>query len=112
MAYDEELAARVRGVLAGESDLSERRMFGGLAFLLGGHMAVGVSGQGGLMLRVDPADTDALVQVDGVAPMEMRGRALTGWLRIAADCVATDEELASWTSRGVAFVRTLPPKSP
>ena len=110
MAYDEQLAERVRTAIAGESDLSETRMFGGLAFLLGGHMTVGVSGQGGLMVRVDPANTDSLVKSEGVTVMEMRGRAMKGWLRVTPEAVATDDALAQWVAQGVAFVRTLPPK--
>ena len=110
MAYDEQLAERVRAVIAGEPDLTETRMFGGLAFLLGGHMTVAVSGQGGLMVRVDPADTDTLVESEGITPMEMRGRAMKGWLQVMPEAVATDDALAPWVARGVAFVRTLPPK--
>jgi len=110
MAYDEDLAERLRAVLATESGLTQRRMFGGLAFLLGGHMAGAASGQGGLMLRVDPADSDALVEHDGVEQMEMHGRSMAGWLRVTDDAIATDEELARWVAHGVAFVRTLPPK--
>ncbi|WP_432477065.1 TfoX/Sxy family protein [Nocardioides sp. GXQ0305] len=110
MAYDEELAGRVRSTIGGEDGLEEKRMFGGLAFLVDGHMAVGVSGQGGLMVRVDPAAGEALVDGVGVVPMEMRGRAMTGWLRVTAEAVASDEALAEWARRGVAHARTLPPK--
>ena len=85
-------------------------MFGGLAFLVHGHMAVAASGQGGLMVRVDPADTATLVDDDTVTRMEMRGRQMDGWLRVTTDAVATDEALAAWADRGVAYVRTLPPK--
>ena len=112
MAYDEELADRLRVLLAGEPGLRESRMFGGLAFLLDGHMAVAVSGRDGLMVRVDPADTDSLVEHEGVERMEMRGRAMNGWLRVAVDAVATDDDLARWAGHGVAFVRVLPPKHP
>ena len=110
MAYDEQLAERIRAVVAGEEGLDERRMFGGLAFLVHGHMAVAASGKGGLMVRVDPADTATLVDDDTVTRMEMRGRQMDGWLRVTTDAVATDEALAAWADRGVAFVRTLPPK--
>lgn len=110
MAYDEELADRLRALLAGEPGVRESRMFGGLAFLVDGHLAVAASGQGGLMLRVDPADTDQLVDGDLVTRMEMRGRAMDGWLRVASDAVAADDALARWAAYGVAFVRTLPPK--
>lgn len=111
MAYDEDLAARLRALLASEPGLRESRMFGGLAFLLDGHLAVAASGQGGLMLRVDPADTDSLVDGHSVTRMEMRGRAMDGWLRVTGEAVATDHALARWAGHGVAFVRTLPPKS-
>ena len=110
MAYDEELADRIRTALAEEPGVSERAMFGGLGFMVGGHMAVAASGQGGLLLRVDPADTPTLVDGDLVTRMEMRGREMDGWLRVAAEAAATDEELAAWIARGVAYVRTLPPK--
>lgn len=110
MAYDEELADRIRTALAGEPGVSERRMFGGLGFMVDGHLAVAASGQGGLLLRVDPADTPTLVDGDRVTRMEMHGRQMAGWLRVAADAVATDPALAQWAARGVAYVRTLPPK--
>lgn len=110
MAYDEELADRVRAVVAGVDGLSERRMFGGLAFLVHGHMAVAASGQGGLLVRVDPADTPSLVDEAAVTRMEMSGRRMDGWLRVAAEAVDADEALETWAARGVAYVRTLPPK--
>ncbi len=110
MAYDEELAERLRAVLSTEPGLTQSKMFGGLAFLLGGHMAVAASGQGGLMLRVDPTTSADLVEHDGVERMEMHGRTMDGWLRVRPEAIATDEELAQWVAHGVAFVRTLPPK--
>jgi TfoX/Sxy family transcriptional regulator of competence genes len=110
MAYDEELAARVRDEVAGEPGLSEMRMFGGLAFLVGGHMAVAVSGQGGLMLRCDPDQTDQLLGEPGAGPMVMRGKEMTGWLRVDAAAVEDDEALATWVARGTAYARSLPPK--
>ena len=110
MAYDEELAERIRAEVAGEKNVTEMKMFGGLAFLIGGHMAVAASGQGGLMVRVDPADTESLVDGDTVTRMEMRGRRMDGWLRVTAEAVASDEALAAWAGRGLAYVRTLPPK--
>ena len=110
MAYDEELADRVREVVAGEQGLTEKRMFGGLAFLLDGHMAVAASGQGGLLLRCDPAATDELVDDRHVHRMEMRGREMDGWLRVDTDGVAGDDELRGWVRHGVDYVRTLPPK--
>lgn len=110
MAYDEDLAARIRELLADEREITERRMFGGLAFLVGGHMAVAVSGQGGLMVRVEPAQTDALVARPGVRPMEMRERPLDGWVRVDGDAVAGEPQLREWVARAVAYVRSLPPK--
>lgn len=110
MAYDEELAERVRAMVAGQVGVSEQRMFGGLAFLVDGHMAVAASGQGGLLVRVDPDAGEELVDGGDVVPMEMRGRAMTGWLRVAPGAVATDAALRTWVDRGVAYVRTLPPK--
>ena len=110
MAYDEELAERIRNLLVDEAGVVEQRMFGGLAFLVGGHMAVGVSGQGGLMVRVEPEETDALVAEPGARPFEMRGREMRGWLRVDADAVDADPELEPWVRRGVAYARSLPPK--
>jgi len=110
MAYDEDVANRIRELIATESDLTEMRMFGGLAFLIGGHMSVGVSGQGGLMVRVDPQDTDALLDEPHARPFEMRGRAMRGWLRVDDDGVQTQEQLEPWVRRGVAYARSLPPK--
>lgn len=110
MAYDEEFAERLRAVLAAEPGLTEQRMFGGLAFLLGGHMAVAAIGQGGMMLRVDPETSSALIEHDGVEPMEMHGRSMAGWLQVEPETVATDEALADWVAHGVRFVRALPPK--
>jgi len=111
MAYDEELAARIGALLADEADVTEKRMFGGLAFLVGGHMAVAVSGQGGLMARVEPDQTDALLAQPGVRPFAMRGRELQGWLRVDDAGVASDTDLAAWVRRGVAYARSLPPKA-
>jgi TfoX/Sxy family transcriptional regulator of competence genes len=110
VAYDEELADRIRRLLADESNLTEQRMFGGLAFLVGGNMAVAASGQGGILVRVDPAESDALVSTTYAHPMEMRGRAMQGWLRIAAEHVRTRDELATWVQRGTAYARSLPAK--
>ena len=109
MAYDEELADRLR-LLLDAYHLTEKKMFGGLAFLLGGHMAVAVSGQGGLMVRVDPAQTETLLEEPGAAPFEMRGRPMSGWLRVSADALDDDAVLLSWAGRGLAYARTLPPK--
>jgi TfoX/Sxy family transcriptional regulator of competence genes len=109
VAYDEALAARVRAHVTGEP-VEERKMFGGLAFLLGGHMAVAASGQGGLMVRCSPADTEALVAEPGASRMEMRGKAMDGWLRVSGDAVADDDALSLWVERGLDFARSLPPK--
>jgi TfoX/Sxy family transcriptional regulator of competence genes len=110
MAYDEDLAERIRALVADEDGLAEQRMFGGLAFLIGGNMSVGVSGQGGLMVRVAPEETDELLAEPGARPFEMRGRPMRGWLRVDTDAVGTDPELESWVRRGVAYARSLPPK--
>src|SRR4051794_506479 len=110
MAYDEDLAERIRALVAEEPDLAEQRMFGGLAFLIGGNMAVAASGQGGLMVRVDPGETDALLEQPHAKPFEMRGREMQGWLRVEPEGVQTGGELAPWVARGVAYARSLPPK--
>ena len=110
MAYDEELAARIRALVAGEPSLTEKKMFGGLAFLVGGNMAVAASGQGGLMVRVDPADSEMLVRTTAAEVMVMRGRPMAGWLRLASGAVAERDDLAGWVARGVAFARSLPAK--
>ena len=110
MAYDEELAERLRAVLARENGLTEKRMFGGLAFLLGGHMAVAASDKGGLLLRCDPAATEALIAKPGASRFVMRGKEMDGWLYVAADAVADDAKLRRWVSHGVDYVRALPPK--
>jgi TfoX/Sxy family transcriptional regulator of competence genes len=110
MAYDEELAGRLREQLAGEDGLSEKRMFGGLAFLINGNMAVSASGQGGLLLRVDPAQTDQLTRQAGAERFVMRGREMDGWLRVDTDAVKTDAKLRRWIAHGVAYARSLPAK--
>ena len=110
MAYDEELADRIRDLLAEEAGLTEMKMFGGLAFLIGGNMAVAASGQGGLLVRVDPATSDDLVASTGARPMEMRGRPMDGWLRVDADDVRTERQLTTWVRRGTTYARTLPAK--
>jgi TfoX/Sxy family transcriptional regulator of competence genes len=111
MAYDEALAARIRDELAGQPDVTEQKMFGGLAFLVGGHMAVAASGQGGLLVRVDPAQSDALVAAGPAHLMEMGGRSMTGWLRVDAEHVRTTRDLRKWTARGTTYARSLPPKT-
>ena len=110
MAYDEETANRIREVVQSEDGLSEMRMFGGLAFLINGNMAVAASGQGGLLLRCDPAETDALVAEPGAARFEMRGKEMDGWLRIDTSAVNTDKRLHRWVAVGVNYARALPPK--
>ena len=110
MAYDEELASRIRSVVRGESGLTEKRMFGGLAFLINGHMAVSASSKGGLLLRVDPAQTEALVEQPHIGRFEMRGREMDGWLRVDVEAVKTDAELRSWVSHGADYARSLPAK--
>jgi hypothetical protein len=110
MAYDEDLANRIRELIAREADVTEKRMFGGLAFLVGGHMSVTASRQGGLMVRIDPDETDALLAKPHTGPFEMRGRPLDGWLRVDAEGVKTKRQLEPWVERGVAYARSLPPK--
>src|SRR3954447_10482825 len=110
MAYDEDLADRIRELVASEQGLTEKKMFGGLAFLIGGNMSVAASGQGGLMVRVDPAETDALLAKPHAQPFERRGRKMEGWLRIDDDGVRTKRQLEPWVKRGVAYARSLPPK--
>lgn len=109
MAHDEELADRLRLLLA-DHHLAEKRMFGGLAFLLHGHMALAVSGSGGIMVRVDPAELDALLTEPGAATFEMRGRPMKGWLRVGAQALDDDGVLRTWAERGLAFAGSLPPK--
>jgi len=111
MAYDEDLANRIRELLAAEPGVVEKKMFGGLAFLIGGNMSVAASGQGGLMVRVDPDETESLIEEPHARPFEMRGREMAGWLRVDADGVETAEALEPWVSRGVAYARSLPAKA-
>jgi TfoX/Sxy family transcriptional regulator of competence genes len=106
MAYDEALAARIRELLAGERGVTEQKMFGGIAFLVNGNMAVAASGQGGILVRVDPADSDRLVETTGAEEMVMRGRSMAGWLRLDPG----KDELQEWVERGVAYAGSLPPK--
>jgi TfoX/Sxy family transcriptional regulator of competence genes len=110
MAYDEELAERIRKLIVGEPTLTEKKMFGGLAFLIGGNMAVAASGQGGILVRVDPASSAKLVATTNARPMEMRGRQMQGWLRVGSEHVRTKRELAKWVERGTAYARSLPVK--
>jgi TfoX/Sxy family transcriptional regulator of competence genes len=110
MAYDEDLANRIRELIAGEPDVTEKRMFGGLAFLVGGNMSVAASGQGGLMVRLDPEQADALLAKPHARPFEMRGRAVRGWLRVDSEGLRTKRQLEPWVKRGVAYARSLPAK--
>ena len=110
MAYDEELAERIRELVGSEADLTEQKMFGGLAFLVGGNMAVAASGQGGILVRVDPAESDALVATTKARLMEMGGRRMRGWLRVDPEDVRTKRQLARWVERGTTYARSLPAK--
>ena len=110
MAYDEELADRLRELLAGETGVTEMKMFGGLAFLVGGNMAIAASGHGGAMVRVDPADSEKLVSTTNAYPMEIRGRSMTGWLRVDSADVRTPTQLQKWVKLGVTYARSLSPK--
>ena len=110
MAYDEKLAERIRELAAGERNLTEKKMFGGLAFLIGGNMAVAASGQGGLLVRVDPDRSDSLVDSTNARPMEMRGRQMQGWLRLDTEDVRTKRQLARWVELGTSYARSLSAK--
>ncbi len=110
MAYDAELADRVRALLIFEPDVVEKKMFGGLSFLVGGHLAVGVSASGGLLMRAEPDDTDALLALPYVEPFVTRGRAMSGWVRVGMEAVADDAELRRWVESGVGYARSMPPK--
>ena len=110
MAYDEELAGRIRGLVGPRADLEEKKMFGGLAFLIGGNMAVAASGQGGMLVRVDPDESEDLVATTPAELMEMRGRSMQGWLRVAPEDVASDADLGAWVARGTAYAASLPGK--
>jgi TfoX/Sxy family transcriptional regulator of competence genes len=110
MAYDEELAGRIRDLMSAERGVKEKKMFGGLAFLIGGNMSVAASGQGGLLVRVDPEESEALAAKPHCRIMVMRGRAMKGWMRVDAEGVRSREQLEAWVKRGVAYARSLPPK--
>lgn len=111
MAYDRVLADRIRALLPADVAVSEQAMFGGLAFLVDGNMAISASGQGGVLVRVDPSESEELVASTGAVPMEMRGRPMRGWLRVAGDQVRTERQLAQWVDLGVRFAGSLPSKS-
>jgi hypothetical protein len=110
MAYDEALADRVREAVDGEPGLSEKKMFGGLAFLMQGNMAVAASGQGGLLLRIDPADAETLTARPHAERFEMRGRAMDGWLHVGPEAVSSDGDLRHWVDIGLRYARSLPAK--
>jgi TfoX/Sxy family transcriptional regulator of competence genes len=111
VAYDENLANRIRELIAAEDGVVEQKMFGGLAFLIGGHMSVSASGKGGLLLRVEPSETESLVAKPHAEPFEMRGRQMDGWLRVDPEGLRTKRQLERWVARGVAYAHSLPPKS-
>jgi TfoX/Sxy family transcriptional regulator of competence genes len=110
VAYDEELAARIRELVSGERGVTEMKMFGGLGFLVRGNMAVAASGQGGILVRVDPDESDALTRTTPAELMVMRDRPMSGWLRVGAEHVTTRKQLSAWVERGVGYARSLPPK--
>ncbi len=112
MAYDEDLAERIREVITESHEVTEQKMFGGLAFLVGGNMAVVASGQGGLMVRADPAECDHLVGTTAAEAMVMRGRPLGGWLRLESAAVEDEAELRRWVDVGATYAASLPPKPP
>jgi TfoX/Sxy family transcriptional regulator of competence genes len=110
MAYDEDLVHRLRELLADEDGVTEKRMFGGYAFLLHGHMTVSASRSGGLLVRIDPAGTEAALARPHADRMKMGGRMMDGWILVAPEGIGTKREVASWVKRSLAYVRTLPPK--
>ena len=110
MAYDRELADRIRLLIGTDAGFTEKKMFGGLAFLIGGNMAIAASGQGGALVRVDPQQSGDLIAATRASMMEMRGRPMPGWLRISSEDLRSDGELAIWVDRGTSYARSLPPK--
>jgi TfoX/Sxy family transcriptional regulator of competence genes len=110
MAYDEALAERIRALVGNVPGLTEQKMFGGLAFLICGNMAIAASGQGGLLVHVDPDESDALVASTNAYPMEMRGKQMQGWLRVDSDHVGTKQQLSHWVEIGTGYARSLPAK--
>jgi hypothetical protein len=113
MAYDAELADRIRFLIGAQAGVMEKKMFGGLAFLIGGHMAISASGQGGALVRVDPADSAAFCETTAATAAVMRGREMSGWLRVGPDDLAADDQLSEWVNRAIRairYARSLPPK--
>jgi TfoX N-terminal domain len=112
MAYDEDLGARIRDLIGPDPELTEKKMFGGLAFLIRGNMAISASGQGGVLVRVDPRQSDALVAATKAETAVMQGREMPGWLRVSPEDLASDDDLSGWVERGIRYARSLPPKQP
>ena len=112
MAYDEDLADRIRELIGADPALSEQKMFGGLAFLIAGNMAVAASGQGGILVRVDPEQSHSLIATGPAEPMDMGGRSMSGWLRVPPDHLKTKRQLAKWVAMGTDYARSLEPKKP
>jgi hypothetical protein len=110
MAYDDVLARRIRDLIGPDPELTEKKMFGGLAFLIRGHMAISASGQGGVLVHVEPERTDDLVAATAASIAVMRGREMPGWLRVSADDLASDDDLSPWVELGIEHARSLPPK--
>ena len=110
MAFDEELAERIRQLIGNDPELTEKKMFGGLAFMILGNMAIAASSEGGAMVRVDPAQSDSLLATTKATPVQMRGWDMPGWLRVSSDDLRTDEQLAPWVELGTGYARSLPPK--
>jgi hypothetical protein len=110
MAYDEALAQRIRDLIGPDPELTEKKMFGGLAFLIRGHMAISASGQGGVLVHVEPGRSDDLVATTKAEVAVMRGREMPGWLRVSADHLGSDQELEPWVEAGIDYARSLPPK--
>ena len=112
MAYDEDLAARIRDLIGPDPDLTEKKMFGGLAFLIRGHMAISASGQGGVLVHVDPGRSAGLVAATEATTAVMQGREMPGWLRVSPEDLASDDDLSRWVEIGIGHARSLPPKQP
>jgi hypothetical protein len=112
MAYDEDLASRIRGLIGLDPELTEKKMFGGLAFLIRGHMAISASGQGGVLVHVDPGRSADLAATTGVTVAMMQGREMPGWLRVGPADLASDDDLSRWVDIGIGYARSLPPKQP
>ena len=112
MAYDQDLAARIRDLIGPDPELTEKKMFGGLAFLIHGHMAISASGQGGVLVHVDPGRSAGLVAATGATIAVMQGREMPGWLRVSPEDLASDDDLSRWVEIGIGHARSLPPKQP